>query len=417
MPHWEDDACSDSSWLFASCDAESDSSWLLAGTVGLQPQQLDSDLRSNVSWDMLSDKDQCMTPRGFCQTLPQEAQIKECLAADISTSSLIGLIRAGNAELALRLLRDSPELAQVTEDGETALSWAVYKAKCNNVAWLELVCVLLIHAPADIKKKNWLQFLPLHDAAWGNAPAAIGTVLCAEFPDAMHMCARGQTPLQIGHYHHTTSRCEFSWPAPGYMLSFASRLAQDTDFLKVIADLRLSSCTQEMLRSMSAADLQSHFRVQQPIAELIKLFLTPPQVRAPEWAPAMPSIPEGRHFRRAGKDSATAPETSACTIENALPALASDDLFAREECAKNTRRFAGVRRARNARCSFRNLMVVSDSQGGRFFLSTHSVRAMPQRLEGERKERKWPSKVHQTQERKKNRALKEDLMQACITTF
>lgn len=412
MPHWEDDACSDSSWLIAPCDAHSDSSWLLEGSAGLQLQQRDSDLHSNMSWDILSDNDQCMTPRDTCHILPKEAQIKEWLASDTNTSSLIDLIRAGRAEVALRLLRNSPELAQVIEYGDTALSWAVYKAKHDNVAWLELVCELLMHAPAHVKKKNCYQFLPLHDAAWGNAPAAIGTVLCAEFPYAMQMLAHGQTPLHVGHYHHTTSRRAFSWPPQEEMLSVASALAQETDFLKTIAALRLSSFNQEILSSMSAVEVQCHLQIQQPIAALIHSFLTPPQVRGPRWASTMPSIPEGRTFGRFGRDPANAPERSACTNENTLPELACDDLFPREECAKNTSHYAGVRRVRNTRCSFRELTVVSNGQGGRFFVSTHSVRAMPKGSRGERKERKWPPKVTQTQERKKDRALKEALMQA-----
>jgi len=391
---------------------QADSSWVLEVSAGLQLQQRDSDLHSNMSWDILSDTDQCMTPRDSCHILPKEAQIKECVASDTSTSSLINLIRAGRAEVALHLLRNSPELAQVTEDGDTALSWAAYKAKRDNVAWLELVCELLIHAPADVKKRNWLQFLPLHEAAWGNAPAAIGTLLCAEFPYAMQMRAHGHTPLYLGHYHHTTSRRAFAWPSQEEMLSVASTLAQETDFLKTIAALQLSSFSQEILRSMSAVEMQCHLGIQQPIAELIHSFLTPPQVRAPKWASTMPSIPERRTFGHFGRDLARTPERSPCTDEKTLPELACDDIFAREACAKNTSHCAGLHRVRNTRCSFRELTVVSDRQGGRFFLSTHSVRAMPKGSRGERQEQRWPSKVKQTQERKKDRALKEALMRA-----
>jgi hypothetical protein len=421
MRPWEDDACSDSSWLIAPCDVQSDSSWLLEDSAGLQSQHRDSDLHSNMSWDIISDKDQCMTPRHSCQIFPKKAQIEEWLASDSGTASLIDLIRAGRAEVALCRVRNSPELAQVTQYGDSALSWAVYKAKWENVAWLELVCELLIHAPADVKERNSYQLLPLHDAAWGNAPTAIGVVLCAAFPGAAKMFAHGQTPLQLGHYHHTTSRRAFSWPAREEMLSTASALAQEADFLKKIAALGLSGFSQEALRSASVVELQCNLGIQQPIAELIHSFLMPPQVQPPKWAstmssiperkPTMCSIPEGRP-RRCGRAPATALESAANTNENTLPELACDELFAREECAKNTSHYAGVRRLRNTRCSFRELTVVRNSQGCRFFFSTHSVRAMPEGSRAERKERKWPSKTNQTQERKKERALKEAFMWA-----
>merc|ERR1719324_2065161 len=123
-----------------------------------------------------------------------------------------------------------------------------------------------------------------------------------QFPCAMQILAHGQTPLQVGHYHHTTSRRAFSWPPQEEMLSVASALAQVRDFPKRIASLRLSSFRQEILRSMSAVEVQRHLGIQKPIAELIHSFLKPPQVRAPKWASTMPSIPEGRNSGRFGRD-------------------------------------------------------------------------------------------------------------------
>lgn len=425
------DNCSEASWTLANVDGSSNSSWQLEGAQGDACAAREIDLRSDMSWDLLTEQDQCATPRSFSSVpctrvpitrTPAAAGSLELPAAEAtSAAGLISLIRENRPEAALHAVRRQPQIAQVADGEETVLSWAVYKARSSKVAWLELICELLIHQPADLKKRNSYNFLPLHDAAWGNAPGAVGILLCAVFPAAAHMAARGQTPHQVGEYHHSSRRSAFAWPEQAEMIAAANALAREPNLLTNLATAGLSTYPSGVLHAMSAADIQNQLGVSEALAALIKTFLTEPQVRAPQWICQMPSIPEMRAFgglsrsrsniraRRSGYVF-SAPEVQASRDENALPELGSDDLFAREQCSKNTSHYAGIRRARNSRCSFQDFMVV-DNGDNKFHLSMHSVRAMPAGQE-KKKEPKWPSKVMQTLERKKERAFKQALMRA-----
>jgi len=423
--------CSEASWTLANVEERSNSSWQLEGAQGNACAAGDLDLRSDMSWDLLTEQDQCATPRSVrsvpCTRVPTTrappaAVDLELPAAEATNAAgLISLIRENRPEAALHAVRRQPQIAQVADGEETVLSWAVYKARCSKVAWLELICELLIHQPADVRKRNSYNFLPLHDAAWGNAPAAVGILLCAVFPAAAHMAARGQTPHQVGDYHHSSRRSAFSWPDQTEMVAAARALACEPNLLTNLATAGLSTYPSGVLHAMSAADIHHQLGVSEAMAALIKSFLTEPQVRAPQWVCGMPSIPEMRAFaglsrsrshirpRRSGYVF-SAPEVQTTKDENVLPELASDDLFVREQCSKNTSHNAGIRRARNSRCSFQDFMVV-DNGDTKFHLSMHSVRSMPAGQE-KKKEPKWPTKVVQTLERKRERAFKQALMGA-----
>jgi len=429
MSERDEDVCSDSSWLLAGCDSRSDSSWLFAGGHEIQGrlQHLEDDVRSNTSWELMAEAEHSILMPNRCCVMPQEMRIKsnpESFADLDTTVSLIDLIHAGRADAALHLLRSSPQpsqlAAQVDTCSDSSLSWTAYKAKRSDITWLELTVELLRLAPADVRKQNSMRFLPLHDAAWGNAPAAIAVMLCAVFPHGVHVRTCGQTPHEVGHYHHTTRQGMFSWPERDRMLQLAAALSCESEWLETIASLRLSSLDQEQLRSMSVVDLQVSLSVQQPIAELIACFLAPPRARAPAWACALPSIPESRSSSRLRRQAsfyqAADFHTTSCVY--ALPELTCDDHHVREPCSKSSGYYAGLRRARNSRCSFRDLMVIADDMGGRHHMSLHAAHAIPKMAKvavkgrerlSKIKEPKWPSKAGPQRERKRDRAVKECL--------
>lgn len=427
MTEQDDDSRSDSSWLLANCDARSDSSWLCAGGPVIQ-QHGDDDMHSNASWNLVLDGDHSTTLQNQCRMMLEGLRIKskpECFSDLDRSTPLTELIRAGRPQVALHLLRKSPDpsqlASQLDSSGDTPLSWTVYKAKRDNIAWLELTCELLILAPSHVQKQNTMRFLPLHDAAWGNAPAAIATALCAIFPRGVDVCAHGLTPHQLGHYQHTSRRGMFSWPAPNNMLQVASALSSEGEWMETIAALRPSSLDQDVLKSMSAIDLQSNLGIQPAIAELIACFFAPPRIRTPEWALAMPSIPERRCVRsqarpvaqtrlrtRSGFYRLPCPSPAAST--HARPELACDDHHMSEPWSKDSGYHAGLRRARNSRCSFQELMVINDGLGGIHHVSLHAVRGMP-KVSWKVKELKYASKKSLKRERQSDRSEKEYLRQ------
>lgn len=269
-----------------------------------------------------------------------------------------------------------------------------------------------------------MRFLPLHDAAWGNAPAAIATALCTIFPRGVDVCARGLTPHQLGHYQHTSRRGMFSWPEPHNMLQIASALSSEGEWMETIAALRPSSLDQDVLKSMSAADLQSNLGIQPAIAELIACFFAPPRIQTPEWALSMPSIPERRCVRmdriqarpvaqtrlRNRSGFYRVPCASPATSTPARPELSCDDHHMSEPWCKDSGFHSGLRRARNSRCSFQELMVINDGLGGIHHVSLHAVRGMP-KASRVVKELKYASKKSLKRERQSDRSEKEYLMQ------
>jgi len=420
------DTRSDSSWLLASCDTRSDSSWLLQGAADSQGhiQHDEDDVHSNASWDLMLDKEHSRVMPNECSIMPQELRVikKSARLAVVDESvPLTEWIRTGHPGVALHLLRKSPNptelAAQLDSCGDTPLSWAVYKAKRDDIAWLDLTCELLVLSKAAVQKKSSMKFLPMHDAAWGNAPAGIATVLCAVLPQGVDVSVRSQTPHQVGNYHHTTSRSMFSWPARDSMVQAAEALRNcQIQWLETIAALQLSSLDQEQLRSMSLTDLQISLRVQPPIAELVCCFLTPPRMSAPQWAPVLHSIPESKMPKQRRNNNKLS--RSLCmrvySLQHsssrmpALPQLKCDEHHVREAGSKESGHYAGLRCARNSRCSFRENMIIADNMGGKYHVSLHASRTMPKAFQRV-KEPKWPSKVSFKKERKGDRTEKESL--------
>jgi len=223
----EESPRSEASWdrLEISCGdahASSEASWSFA-----QAQSCDADTRSEVSWDVVDRpfaETGCDSPwvhrtalrlhgadswsscpsiisLGLVWERPTQQSLEgPCCSSGHAEVTLVDLVRARRWSCALQLLR-SPAghdfAQQCDSDGDTPLAWAAYKAG-QSVACLETICVLILLFPAALKQRSKGGFLPLHEAAWGNAHAAIGTVLAAAWPEALEDVGPRQTPTRSG---------------------------------------------------------------------------------------------------------------------------------------------------------------------------------------------------------------------------
>jgi hypothetical protein len=297
-----------------------------------------------------------------------------------------------------------PEELAVQRDGcgDSALAWAAYKARDCRTAWFELISQLLILSPADAQKRSKSKFLPLHEAAWGNAPAAIAVLLSAAHPSAVDDKAPGQTPHEVGHYHHTTmkTRCRFSWPLPEQLHHMALELRGETEWLKRLAAgdlLPLAELVIGFMREVEASNVHSALPI---IAEENGLYTR--------------IIAEEKQQHRQQSRQRIAVKCSKRTCQQhrrqrilrrrprgdqvvlpvaPLPDRPEEVDYLRELSAKDTGRFAGLRQARNTHSAFKEMMCVVDGAGATHCLAFHAVRTLPRSLQRRRVAEKWPSKV------------------------
>lgn len=442
------DARSDASWL-AVDDARSDASWDYVATQ--------ADGCSEASWDVLSHA--AATP---CHT-PRCVSIKPVLAFRLpggtvceeqpSLSSLLDLIRLCSWERALRCLRTAPHpealASERDSDGDSALSWAVYKAKGGNTSCLMLICDLLHLAPSMAKSRDKCKFLPLHAAAWGCARPEVATLLSAAFPAAIYDKGPGMTPYEMGEYYHrsslrrTSSRNVFSWFAPKDMLRSAAEIADGAGggWPSALAGLQLPPAHE--LRSMSAADIQQAFDLPCRLAALLSgfvcdsasapaarlcaitecgstLFDQCTSVKQPEPL-AMPlklklQAREPTRPRRAPRQRRRWPcrryvdEGADSDLDGAPMSRAAAEGVdvVRELKAKDEGRYAGLSRVRNTRCACRQQSIVQDGAGGLHRLEFHAAFKMSRSAQRAAGEPKWQPKKRWQKERAMDRAAKAE---------
>jgi hypothetical protein len=140
--------------------------------------------------------------------------------------SLINLIRDRNFSSASLMLQRQPKLAHMRavlrdSSDNTALAWAAYcSRRCPHP--LDLINRLLNKAKHLVHVRcHGLRFLPLHEAAWGNAPPDVAVLLCAAYPAAVNAKANdGSTPHDVGRYHHAN----FAWPCVDKLVELARNL-------------------------------------------------------------------------------------------------------------------------------------------------------------------------------------------------
>jgi len=99
--------------------------------------------------------------------------------------------------------------------------------------------------------------LPLHAAAWGNASPEVAVLVCAAFPGAASVRCGGQTPNELGRYHHGTA---FKWPSVEELLDRAHLLRQE---LKTGQTLVAVHRRHDQLTSTLSSDFAADFAVSQ----------------------------------------------------------------------------------------------------------------------------------------------------------
>lgn len=234
-------------------------------------------------------------------------------------------------------------------------------------------------------------FLPLHEAAWGGASAAVAVLLCAVYPGAVTMRnSQGETAHDMGEYYHGR---RFRWPDADALLQCGAELR--TRLLGEYPNLRHALAAKEDLHALAES-----------LAQL--------QPRATRHVPAAPSAAALR--RELASDQAEAfavplPGRAGGGRRLARPALAHDGEehggvnVVRDLVSRDSGRFAGLRRVRNRRCSFqeRSTLVVG---GVALHLRRHIVRTVGKDFQRPALEAKWPSKVPLRRERASERACK-----------
>lgn len=434
----------------SSCaeDAQSDASWnvVVERQLGVFSCRGEDDSmhdgRSDASWDVLERQDSILVREdtiaepcvSILSRLGNASIDGESTCSDTCAcfphfgKSFMDLVMSAQWNCALSILCTSTEpesLANMRDTcGDSALSWAVYKSKTNrSAACLELVCLLLTLCPSLVKTRSKNGFLPLHDAAWGNAPPAIGTLLCAAFPAAVHEVAQGETPHQVGEYHHkkfsvqafsryrVNTQVDFSWSTPENMLYESREMLAEPNWLQsltqALAQLRRVSLSE--LASVSALSWHRHFAMPYACARILegyfKFNLEPARILHTQ----LPSIPEHKPRRR--RKCAMIQRKRASTVVPSKPLELCESYpvdHLREACPKNYRRSAGMNCTRNTRCSFTELMTVADGAGVVYHLKLQTSRTMPRDLQRPAGTTKWPSKIGRQRVRAWERLLKDD---------
>jgi len=273
--------------------------------------------------------------------------------------------------------------------GDTALSWAVYNASRSPGA-LELIRSILRVVPSEAKVLSpGTGFLPLHEAAWGNASPAVAILLSAAYPGAVFTRSRsGETPHQVGQSMHGSQ----FWPAPQELLeSAATYLGQNDE-----GGLDMPAGAKASVADVSAAARLAHAGVEARM----------------EPVPAMPTQAHGlvrtcQVLRPACSDRITA-RRGVLQPSFGVEDDATDGVqHLREARAKECGRWAGARRTRHSRCGFIEVSEVSVGPNGAIHrLRLHVAHAVCEAASKGHAIAKWPSKATLRRERTLDRSLK-----------
>jgi hypothetical protein len=354
--------------------------------------------------------------------------------------SLVDLIRRGSWTTATEVLEQrfrsqgSSFFAHLVHD--EVLSWAVYKSKGSPQAALKFVLKLLgLRPQLALQQHPCTGFLPLHDAAWGHAPATIAVALLAARPDTLHRgCVTNEKPLDIGYYYHFRS---FTWPSGEVLLQRASELRQKLKQLTVLSRLRkdpLSSLLHgqaEMPWGALARNIGLPLDAGLRIEALLDIsdppvgtykYGNPGLFAAPSISHRLPAAdstaelcrgflypvvkrrqPRGVTFFRRQR-----PPRGCCPSEESRAPLRIDAIdeavtYLREAMPKAHGRYAGARQVRHCRCSLDQLEKVSLEGGVVFNFRHHSVVTVQKAVQNVHSLPKWSSKPKWQLERARER--------------
>jgi len=365
------------------------------------------------------------------------------------TDSFIDLMREGRFCTASRFLQIAPKVALLRDASDsTALSWAAYCSR-RSLHSPDLICRLLNKARDHVRQPcKGLRFLPLHDAAWGNAPTIVAILLCAAFPSAVHARAKdGSTPQDVGMYHHHRTFC---WPRVDELLESAKKLRTQFKHARSLSAARRLGTGNKVVAMVKLKLLEAAVAdclgLPHAIAARVADFVETPvleQLSAKQaWishaAAANDNVDLDLHAAandnidldvgasregvgrrrqrrllngrnadvRCGQRGRQRPSRGRCLrVSNCVQQTDPDSVeHIREAHIKG--HFAGFRRARNSKCSFRSVSEVAVGSVVHRLIS-HTVRAV-QKEETEPRA-VWPDKMQLFNDRARDRDAKYEV--------
>jgi len=392
---------------------------------------MQSEIQSDVSWDLVCDKRALFPDEGPCCTSGHHGH------------SLIELIRSNRWRCALALLRGTEpwplELAhQCDQDGDSPLAWAAYKATSTSVC-LEVVCALISAYPAALQRRGKNRFLPLHEAAWGNAPAAIATAICAAWPDALADTGPGQTPHEVGQYYHAKYRRNplkaFAWPERKQMLDRAAALGEKPEWLEPLLALRLPSVS--ALQLLSVPKLEKSYALPHAAATLVMdlVHRQSSGCSGTKWISIPAAIPEesaaamaratGRRLRLGRRRTSRGNRLPGLSLfEQArrrarmlaragAPQVLSEGQgeldeveYTQEGLEKQRGRWAGAANTRHRHYASTQASIFVDGNGVLHHVTSRVTRVVIRQAQRSRRTQNWPSRVRERRERAVERSEK-----------
>jgi hypothetical protein len=268
--------------------------------------------------------------------------------------------------------------------------------------------------PANIQRRSSNGFFLLHEAAFGNAPLAVATILCAAFPHALYDRKPGQTPHEMKRYHHAKLGLQprhyyHDWSTPEEMLQDAMDIRQQDGWLQSLASIQLTQ-TPDLSAKLLRADWdEDAASLGMPLTIRRHLFTFCTFCLEDSHETGLHSIPENCSITpqksRIRSRRRWRPHTPMQPLD-LEPVKIDNVAFTREEVAKNEGRHAGMHRSRNYRCDLARFIDVRDGQGKSHHLVLHAVRQLPKGLSNNKIDPKWPSKAPWRRERAKDRCSK-----------
>jgi len=387
-------------------------------SAGMKGLQFDSSFLLSLDWVILPDDSQPFASTPACTNATVHV-VKQSPLQGFRVLTFIDLLKQrlwGQAAACFyastckRLLAEKRD-----ESGDSILAWAAYKAG-NSCEALGLLHSIMNYCPGDACRISpTSSTLPLHDAAWGNASPEVAVLLCAAFPGACNVRCGGQTPTEVGVYHHGAA---FRWPSFEDLVDRAQLLRQQ---LKIGQTLVACHRRQSQLKSTSslAFVMSECLGVPRSVTKVLAEFLLP--VFAPKVtlqhaiakqterqnSVVVASLP-GMQRRQQPIVKETAQQSRATQLEASDSDVHDINIpcnHLNEASRKERGRLAGARRMRGRhRCSFRETCHVQVGDRVVHRIVTHAVHSVFS--DKHRAALRWPSKACWRRERAFERAEK-----------
>lgn len=312
--------------------------------------------------------------------------------------SFFSTLRARNWNSALDSLQSTsrPYLFAGARDssGDTCLSWAAYlaaKDPCPDA--YKFVHLVLDMVPTDISHRGSISgMLPLHDAAWANAPLDLAMMLCRAHPQAaMTLTSSGETPYAVGKYYHGA---RFAWPGPLLMQAQAVALNRGEplpDHTEILPPARERETVQQLPFQGAGFNSDQQTR-RKSNTESNQVSVTTAAANSTRTA-----VYRRRRFVRHTRREKSQDDVAMHAVDEVQ--------FMREARVRESGAYAGASRVRNCRCNFTELAKVMVSHSVHY-LKTSSARTVQKEVQRLAGKPKWPSKKTLQKERNADRCIK-----------